>query len=334
MDTGLRLRDASVVVERTRIPSTFKTIMITTVAAEIVAFPEGQVSIEAAFLRGLNSKSTSKVYKHALGVFAGFLGDRGLLDAGRRDVEALRATLTEQGRSPATICKVMSGLSSFYRFVVEEGVIDRNPVTTARRPKVSDVSPRQALSTADVKAMFNICDKSTLVGLRDHAMLTLLGVQGWRVAEVLGLHVEDLGEEGGHKVAVVHGKGSKVQRVPLAAVTWQAIQNWVSRGVIESGPLFTAVGRDKTPKPGKAMTQQAVWKRLRLLARRAGVQREVHGHLFRHTAVTEALAGGVALHLVQDFARHADPATTRRYDSHRNSLSNPTCHVLAEKIGG
>lgn len=309
-------------------------MMNTTATAEIVAFPEDQISVEAAFLRGLTNRSTRKVYEHALGVFDTFLGDKDLLDATRRDVEALRAALTEQGRAPATICKVMSGLSSYYRFAVEEGDIDRNPVTTARRPKVSDVSPRQALSAAEVKAMFGICDTDTLVGLRDQAMLTLLAVQGWRIAEVLGLHVEDLGEEAGHKVATVHGKGAKSQRVPLAAVTWQAIQSWVSEANIESGPVIIAVGRDKSPKPGKSITQQAAWKRLRLLARRAGVERQVHGHLFRHTAVTEALAAGVALHLVQDFARHADPATTRRYDSHRQALSNPAPHVLASKLIG
>ena len=309
-------------------------MMNTATAAEIVAFPEQEVSIQAAFLRGVTTTSTRKVYEHALGVFDTFLGDKELLDATRRDVEALRATLTEQGRAPATVCKVMSGLSSYYRFAVEEGVIDRNPVTTARRPKVSDVSPRQALSVAEVKAMFDICDTDTLVGLRDRAMLTLLGVQGWRIAEVLGLHVEDLGEEDGQKVATVHGKGSKVQRVPLAAVTWQAIQTWISEADIENGPVIVGVGRDKTPKTGKSISQQAAWKRLRLLARRAGVRRKVHGHLFRHTAVTEALAAGVALHLVQDFARHADPATTRRYDTHRKALTNPAPHVLASKLLG
>lgn len=309
-------------------------MMNTATPAEVVAFPEDQVSIQAAFLRGLTTTSTRKVYEHALGVFDGFLGDKELLDATRRDVEALRATLAHQGRAPATICKVMSGLSSYYRFAVEEGVIDRNPVTTARRPKVSDVSPRQALSVPAVKAMFNVCDTSTLVGLRDRAMLTLLAVQGWRIAEVLGLHAEDLGEEDGHKVGTVHGKGSKVQRVPLAAVTWQAIRAWISEADITDGPIFVSVGRDKTPKAGKAITQQAAWKRLRLLAQRAGVRRKVHAHLFRHTAVTEALAAGVALHLVQDFARHADPATTRRYDTHRKALANPAPHVLASKLLG
>lgn len=309
-------------------------MMNTATAAEILAFPEQEVSMQAAFLRGLTTTSTRKVYEHALGVFDAFLGDKELLDAARRDVEALRATLTEQGRSPATICKVMSGLSSYYRFAVEEGVIDRNPVSTARRPKVSDVSPRQALSVAEVKAMLDASDTDTLVGLRDRAMLTLLAVQGWRIAEVLGLHVEDLAEEDGHKVATVHGKGSRVQRVPLAAAAWQAIQTWVSEADIDSGPVIVPVGRDKTPKAGKPITQQAAWKRLRLLARRAGVQREVHAHLYRHTAVTEALAAGVALHLVQDFARHADPATTRRYDTHRKALSNPAPHVLASKLVG
>ena len=80
------------------------------------------------------------------------------------------------------------------------------------------------------------------------------------------------------------------------------------------------------------MSPQAIHKRLRVLAQRAGIQRAVHPHLLRHGAVTAALDAGVPLREGQDFARHADPRTTRRYDSHRRSLNNPTPHVLADKV--
>jgi len=83
---------------------------------------------------------------------------------------------------------------------------------------------------------------------------------------------------------------------------------------------------------GRSVSSQAIDKRIKLLARRAGLARRVHAHLLRHGAATAALDAGVPLRSVQDFLRHADPRTTRRYDSHRNSLNNPTPHVLADKV--
>ena len=299
---------------------------------KIVAFPEGDVGIVEAFLRGLPSSATRAAYRQALRAFQGFLGGADVLGVTRRQVEAYRAVLEAKGRAPATICKHLSALSSFYGFALDEELVHRNPVASARRPRVPDQSPRRPLTVAEVQAMLDICDDATLLGIRDRAMVITLAVQGLRISEVLGLEVDDLAEEAGHKVATVTGKGGKVARVPLAAPTWFALTGWCTTAGLEHGPIFVGVGRNGVVVPGKTISQQAAWARLRVLARRAGVQREVHAHLFRHTAVTEALAAGVALHLVQDFARHADPSTTRRYDGHRQSLSNPTAHVLAGKI--
>lgn len=306
--------------------------MSATQTAQIVAFPEVQVGLKDAFIRGLPSAATRKVYRQALDAFELFIGSD-ILAVTRRDVEAYRAHLEQQGRAPATVTKVMSALSSFHGFAVAEGVIDRNPTASARRPKVPDVSPRRALSQAEVRALVAAADVSTMIGLRDRALLVTLAVQGWRISEALGLKVEDLAEEGGHRVATITGKGNKIARVPLAAATWSAIQDWIGQAGIVVGPVFTAVNKGGEVVHVEAVSPQSAWKRLGLLARRAGIGRALHPHLLRHTAVTHALAAGVALHQVQDFARHADPRTTRRYDSHRNSLNNPAPHVLAASLG-
>jgi site-specific recombinase XerD len=303
----------------------------TAAAAQVVAFPESAVSLVDAFVRGLPSVATRTAYRWAIQSFAEFLG-RDLLTASRRDIEAHRANLEAAGRAPATIAKVLSALSGFYDFAVDEGVIDRNPATSARRPKVADTSPRRALSPAEVRAILAVPDVSKLVGLRDRALLVTLVVQGWRVSEALGLRVEDLAEEGGHKVATICGKGGKVARVPLAAATWQAITAWLESANATTGPVFVAVTKGGVVVAGEAVSQQAAWKRLQSIAEKAGVARHVHAHLFRHGAVTTALASGVPLHQVQDFARHADPRTTRRCDSHRASLANPAPHVLAAAL--
>ena len=101
----------------------------------------------------------------------------------------------------------------------------------------------------------------------------------------------------------------------------------------ETGPVFLAVTKGGEVIAGKAISPSSAWRRVRYLGEKAGLGRRVHPHLFRHGACTTALDLGVALHLVQDFLRHSDPRTTRRYDSHRLSLANPAPHVLASVFG-
>lgn len=296
--------------------------------AAVVAFPTNATSLADAYGRGLPSAATRRAYRTAIQGFAAFL-QRDLLTATRRDVEAYRAQLEQQGRSAATVAKAISALTGLFAFAVDEGLLDRNPALVARRPRVPTTSPRLAFSTAEVKALLAIPDPKTMVGLRDRAMLTTLVVQGWRISEVLGLRVEDLTDEAGHSVATITGKGGKQARVPLAAAVTCAIRDWLTQASIPSGPAFAAVTKGGRVVEGSAISPQAAWKRLQVIAEAAGIQRKVHAHLFRHGAVTTALAHGVPLHQVQDFARHADPRTTRRYDSHRMSLNNPAPHVVA-----
>lgn len=308
--------------------------MTSTQNAQIVSFPQGQVSVVDAYLQGLPSPATRAVYKQAIAAFGDFIGNVDLLAVTRRDIEAYRAHLEGAGRKPATVAKVLSALNGFFDYAVDDDKLPKNPAARARRPKVNDVSPRLALTASEVRAVVNVPDPNTLSGLRDRALVTCLALQGWRISEALGLQVHDLAEEDGHKVATIKGKGGKAVRVPLAAPTWMAIQTWMTAANITTGPVFVAVNKGDVVVHGDAISQQAAWKRLQGLALQAGISRKVHPHLFRHTAVTEALKGGVALHLVQDFARHTDPRTTRRYDSHRQSLANPATHVLASLLTG
>jgi integrase/recombinase XerD len=159
----------------------------------------------------------------------------------------------------------------------------------------------------------------------------VLALQAWRIEEALGLQVEDLGEEQGHKIAEIDGKGAREDRVPLAAATWSAVQDWLEVAGIQTGPVFVPVLKGGRIVQGKAISKQAAWKRVKQLAHRAGL-RHIHPHLFRHGAITAVLDAQVPLREAQDFARHADPRTTRRYDSHRESLNNPAPHVLAARL--
>lgn len=307
---------------------------MTTPTATLISFPEAEVSVVEAFLRGLPSQATRTTYRRAIHLLDSFLGDRPMEDATRRDIEAWRVAQEDAGRAPATIAKRMSAVAGLYDFMVDEEVIGRNPAARARRPKVAVESPRQGVSPAEVRAMIQACDPETVIGLRDGTMIVALSVQGWRISELLGLRVEDLGEELGHKVATITGKGSKVSRVPLAGDVWASMIRWMNTADITSGPLMVPVTKDGRVEHGRSISRQAADNRIKRIAETAGIKRRVHAHLFRHGCATAALDANVPLRDVQDHLRHADPRTTRRYDSHRRSLANPTPHVLATKMLG
>jgi integrase/recombinase XerD len=294
----------------------------------VLKFPESGVSLSAAYVRGLPSEATRTVYRRAIRQFTAFM-DGDVLAASRRDVEAYRAHLEALGRAPSTVAVSMTALSGYFSFALDEGSIERNPAGRARRPKVPSVSPRQGLSPAEVGALLDVLDLDTLIGRRDRVLVLLLAVQAWRISEALGLRVEDLGEEGGHRVATITGKGSKVSRVTLAGTTWRAIGHWRAGSGIERGPLLVPVLKGGRVVPGKAMSPQSAWRRIRRLGEQAGLTRPAYPHLLRHAAATALLDRGVPLRDVQDHLRHADPRTTRRYDSHRMSLDNESPHVLA-----
>ena len=300
---------------------------------QVIQVPESGVSLTDAYLRGLPSEATRIVYRRAIRQFTAFFGGD-VFTASRRDVEAYRANLEALGRAPSTVAKSMTALSGYFSFALDEGNIERNPAGRARRPKVPSVSPRQGLSPAEMGALLDVLDLDTLIGRRDRVLVLLLAVQAWRISEVLGLHVEDLGEEAGHRVATVHGKGAKVCRVPLAPTTWQALREWLDAADLDSGPILVPVLKGGRVEPGKAMSPQSAWRRIRRIGERAGLSRQIHPHLFRHGAATVLLDQGVPLRDVQDHLRHADPRTTRRYDSHRLSLNNRSPHVLAAAVVG
>ena len=145
----------------------------------------------------------------------------------------------------------------------------------------------------------------------------MLGLLGLRIFEACAADIADLGEEHGHRVLRVVGKGTRVVLVPLPPAVGRAIQRAVD-GRVE-GPLLRN-------RRGVRMDRHAATRRLRALAAEARVRLpRMHPHMLRHTFVTTMLDAGVDLRDVQIAARHADPRTTMRYDrARRTSTATPT----------
>jgi integrase/recombinase XerD len=155
----------------------------------------------------------------------------------------------------------------------------------------------------------------------DFALVAMLGLLGLRIFEATGSDIEDLGEEHGHRVLRVHGKGDKIVLVPLPPAVGRAIERAIDDRT--AGPILLT-------SRGTRMDRHCATRRLRRLAEQAVVKLpRMHPHMLRHTFATTMLDAGVDLRDVQIAARHADPRTTMRYDRARKTLDRHPNYILA-----
>jgi integrase len=149
----------------------------------------------------------------------------------------------------------------------------------------------------------------------------MLGLLGLRIFEACGANIGDLGEEHGHRVLRVRGKGGKVVLIPLPPAVARALDRAVDGR--HGGPILRNTH-------GARMDRHAPTRRLKHLAATAGIRLpRMHPHMLRHTFVTTMLGAGVSLRDVQIAARHADPRTTMRYDRARKNLDRHPNYILA-----
>lgn len=164
-----------------------------------------------------------------------------------------------------------------------------------------------------------------LGGAQEHALISLLALNGLRVSEAIGANIEQLGLERGHRTLTILRKGGKVVTIPLAPRTARAVD--LAIGERSEGPIFRTVD-------GTRLDRHAAARIVRRVTRRAGINKRVGPHTLRHAFITAALDAGVALRDVQEAASHADPRTTMRYDRARVSLDRHATYIVATFIAG
>jgi integrase/recombinase XerD len=220
---------------------------------------------------------------------------------------------------PATVSRRVSIVAGFYRTCVIDAVLPHSPAVYVRRPRLPAESPTLGLTHVQFEALLTAARLSQ--NRNDFALITLLGLLGLRVFEACGADITDLGEEHGHRVLRVHGKGDKIVLVPLPPAVSRAIDTAV--GDRETGPILRT-------RRGTRMDRHCATRRLHRLSELAGVHLpRMHPHMLRHTFVTTMLDAGVDLRDVQIAARHADPRTTMRYDRARKNLDRHPNYILA-----
>jgi site-specific recombinase XerD len=213
----------------------------------------------------------------------------------------------------------MSVVAGFYRTCVIDRLLEHSPADYVRRPNVPTESPTLGLTHLQFEALLSAANQSA--NPHEFALVTMLGLLGLRVFEAVGSDVEDLGEEHGHRVLRVHGKGDKIVLTPLPPAVGRVIER--SIGDRPSGPILLT-------SRGTRMDRHCATRRLHRHSERAGVSLpRMHPHMLRHTFVTTMLDAGVDLRDVQIAARHADPRTTMRYDRARKNLDRHPNYILA-----
>jgi site-specific recombinase XerD len=243
-----------------------------------------------------------------------------------RDLESTVDARSGRPLTPATVARRLSGLSSWYDFLVKLRAVAANPVDGADRPRVGrDHSATLGLAAAEVDALLAAADADEgPQAARHRAMLALLADLGLRVGELVGLDVTDLGRERGHRTIRFIGKGGKPRRRALAPGTAAALDAYLAvRPGPAEGPLFITTS-------GARVDRHAVFRLVRRLARSAGIPAwaNLSPHSLRHAFATTARDEGVPLEDVQDAMGHADPRTTRRYDRDRHNLDRDPAYTI------
>src|SRR5256884_8753394 len=194
----------------------------------------------AGFLAGY-SGLTREAYELDLRQFTAWCQQRHLrlFQARRADIECFARDLESRGRARATITRRLCTVAGFYRYAVEEDLLDHSPAAHVRRPRLDYESHATGLDRNELGALLVAAGLGTA---GEHALILLLALNGLRVSEATGAGIEALGVERGHRTLVVTRKGGKVVTVPLAPRTARAID--LAIGERSDGPVFlTADGR-------------------------------------------------------------------------------------------
>ncbi len=245
-----------------------------------------------------------------------------LFQARRADIECFARDMEAKGRARATVTRRLCTIAGFYKYAVEEEFLDHSPAVHVRRPRLDYESHAVGLDRNELGAILVAAGLGTAA---EHALISLLALNGLRVSEATGANIESLGVERGHRTLTVTRKGSKVVTIPLAPRTARAID--LAVGERCEGPVFLAADGRRLDRHGAARI-------VRRVARRTGIGKLVGPHTLRHAFITAALDAGVALRDVQEAASHADPRTTMRYDRAWASLDRHATYVVAAYVAG
>jgi len=258
------------------------------------------------------SANTLDSYRMDLNRFADFLhagGIRSLCETDSSVILRHLISLRDSGMGPRSRARHLVALRGFFKFLVQEKILERNPASRIDLPK-SGLKLPDVLSVQEINQLLNMPNLQKPAGIRNAAMLELMYAAGLRVSELVTVKLQDVNLDG--CCVRVFGKGAKERMVPFGEPARQKIDFYVTtvrpfllRPHI-SPFLFVA-------RAGKPMTRQGFWKILKQYAQTAGIPKAITPHSLRHSFASHLLEGGADLRSVQIMLGHVDISTTQIY---------------------
>ena len=226
-----------------------------------------------------------------------------------QDLQQFVAQLRDIGIHPRSQARIISGIKSFYRFLLLDEYITADPTELLESPKIGLKLP-EGLTVNEINDILDTIDLSLPEGQRNRAMLEVLYSCGLRVSELISLRYSDVYFDEGF--IRVEGKGSKQRLVPISETAIREIKNYLldrNRMVVKKGfedILFLS-------RRGTALSRIMVFHIIKQQTEIAGVHKNVSPHTFRHSFATHLLEGGANLRAIQEMLGHEKITTTEIY---------------------
>ena len=258
------------------------------------------------------SSNTLDAYIRDVGKLFVYLADEGKhpADVTLEDLETFSATLHDVGIHPRSQARILSGIRSFYHFMILNQYMEADPTLLLESPKIGEKLP-EVLSVEEIDKIIDSIDLSSSEGQRNRAIIETLYSCGLRVSELCNLKLSDLYlKEGFIKV---EGKGSKQRLVPISRSAIDEIELYLYvRNQIDIKPgfedfLFVSILRKKN------LSRIMVFHIVKELAEKAGITKVISPHTFRHSFATHLLENGANLRVIQTMLGHEEIGTTEIY---------------------
>lgn len=303
-------------------------------SGKIIEQQEVGVELFSRFIAYLDTTpKTIDTYKKALKQLFNYLAFNGITQPHREDIIAFREELKASGHKPSTIQNYITATKLFFRWTAQEGYYP-NIADHLKGAKLDREHKKDYLTSRQVKEVLGSIERDSLQGLRDYAMLTLMVTGGLRDIEVSRANIGDLRTAGENTVLYLQGKGrqEKTEYVKISMHVERAIRDYLkARGDTgEEEPLFTSLSNNSK---GKRLSTRSISGTVKKRLKEAGYNSErLTAHSLRHTAVTLSLLAGKDITEVQQFARHANIATTMIYNHSLDKAKNSCSEAITQAI--
>lgn len=263
------------------------------------------------------SQNTIESYRHDLNQYYLYHKEQGisLQQIKKEDIKQYLKKLKESKMSDKSISRNISSIRTFYKFLLVEKIVVRNPIELIELPKTKKSLPN-VLSIEEVDKLLNITVVDPFSS-RNKAMLELMYATGLRVSELIHLKIKDIDLE--EALVKTMGKGSKERIIPIGDYALHAIKDYL---IYNREQLLKRKVNDYLflNNHGNALTRQGFFKILKKLAKEKEIATNFSPHTLRHSFATHLLNGGADLRSIQELLGHSDISTTQIYTHVSNEL--------------